>query len=234
MNSITKKPEIKEYKCFSTLVAIYVTLGVTSVALGFKIIPIGNNIVISGAALILPLRYLFGGLMADIYPLHLAKRQMWNLLLACFIFSIISKLIIGLPSPNDWNHQDAYEFVLGNGLRITIVAALGMLVGISVNIFIVKKLGELFNQKKFAFRVFIATACGELLQYSIALPMIFWGIMPINKILMLIVSDFTVQLFLVTIFVPFFSIIRYFIKDLEKNIVQDQNIIFNPFKINEK
>ncbi len=225
------KIEHKGYKFFPTLVAIYVTLGVTSVALGYKIIPIAHTI-ISGAALILPLRYLVGGLMADIYPLHLAKRQMWNLLLSCFIFSIISRIIIDLPSPNDWNNQEAYEFVLGNSLRITMVAALGMVMGISINIFIVKKLGLFFNQKMFGMRVFIATACGELVQYAIALPMIFWNTLSIYKILMLIMSDFLMQLCLVAIFIPFFSVARYFIKELEKNVIQDTKITFNPFKIN--
>ncbi|MCD8525486.1 MAG: VUT family protein [Gammaproteobacteria bacterium] len=233
MNKFEHKGESREYKFFSTLVAIYVTLGVTSVALGYKLIPIGS-VIVSGAALILPLRYLVGGLMADIYPLHLAKRQMWNLLLSCFVFSLVSQFIINLPSPADWNHQDAYEFVLGNGLRITTVAALGVIMGISINIFIVKKLGAMFDQKVFGIRVFIATACGELAQYAIALPMIFWGVLSIYNIFMLIICDFLVQLGLVAIFVPFFSIARYFIKEAERNIIQDKEIVFNPFKLDSK
>jgi uncharacterized PurR-regulated membrane protein YhhQ (DUF165 family) len=230
MKKPTTRIQCNDYRFFSLLITLYVTFSLTSIGLGYKLVTI-HFLYISGAAVVLPFRYLLGGIIADIYPYNLAKKQVWNLPIACFVFSFLSLIVIHLPSPASWNHQAAYLFVLGNALKITTIATIGLILGISVNMYIVKKLALRFLGKFFAIRVFISSSLGELTQNVIALPLIFWGKIPIEKIATLVVYDYTTQVVFILILTPFFSIIRNLIVKYEVDIVEQSKIIFNPFKL---
>jgi uncharacterized PurR-regulated membrane protein YhhQ (DUF165 family) len=57
---------LNRYKAFPLVAMLYVTFSITSMVVAYKIIGIAGYI-ITGSALIMPLRYLMGDIIAEVY-----------------------------------------------------------------------------------------------------------------------------------------------------------------------
>ena len=215
---------------FSTICSLYITMALVSLVLGFKVVHFGHFL-ISGAAFVLPFRYLLGDVLAEIYGYHVAKRQIWNLLLVCFVFSLIAKAVIALPSPAYWTHQAAFDFVLGKAFHVFVVASLGFLVGAMLNIYVLSRFRIMLKGRYFIIRSFFASIVGELTQYIIALSILYYSIFPPLKIAQLIFSDYLTQILFVSILTPFATILVIWLKQVDPLRVDSETIDFDPFKM---
>lgn len=216
----------REYRFLTTLAAMFVTFSIISVAVGYKLVAIGPYFLLSGAAFILPFRYLLGDIIAEVYGYKIAVCQIYNLVLACIVFSVAVTLIIKLPSPANWPHQSAFQYVLGGSLKIIAAALLGMFIGVYVNIFLLAKMKVALGVKSFLIRAFLASAAGELIQYIIALSIIYYSQLPFSKLLTLIISDYGFQAILIFLLTPFANVLMLIFKRIEKT---DTQFVFDPF-----
>ena len=74
---------------------------------------------------------------------------------------------------------------------------------------------------------------GETIQYVIALPMIYIGVLSANKILHLVILDSLVQ-FLILILLAFpAGFIAFLLKRAEKLDTYDKTIFFNPLRLKD-
>lgn len=220
---------MQPYKYFTTLVVLYVVIGISSLPLGYKLVQLGPFL-ISGGAFFVPFRFLIGDILAEVYGYKIARKQIFNLVISGFVFSIFAYTIIHLPSPPGWEHQAAYDYVLGKVLYITAVAPLGIIVGSNINMYIVSKLRILLKNRFFFVRSISASISGELIQYTIVTTLIFVGTLPASKIAHLIIYNYCVQLvFVFTLAIPASFVARK-IRNAEGIDLSKEVVKFNPFK----
>jgi uncharacterized integral membrane protein (TIGR00697 family) len=219
---------MKNFKFFPTLIILYVVIGISSLPLGYKLIQIGPFL-LSAGALFVPFRFMLGDILSEVYGYKLASKQILNLILSSFIFSLSSYFIIRLPSPPYWHNEAAFQFVLGHLLYITTVAAIGILIGSNINMYIVSKLKYIMNGKYFILRSFVASITGELTQYIIVISLLYFRILSVEKILELIINDYLIQLILLSIAAVPSTMITYLLKKHENIDNNSIGVKFNPF-----
>lgn len=212
-------------KYLSLLTSLFITFSIVSVAVGYKLISI-NGIILSGAALAIPFRYLLGDIITEVYGYKTGKMQIFNLFVACIVFSIFCTFIVNTPSPANWPYEASYRYVLGNSLKITLVALSGVLLGMFLNIFILIKLKFSFKINSFILRAVIASCLGDLLQYSLVISILYHTHLSDIKIIKLILSDYISQISFLAILTFPANIIMAILKKLENQTAMG----INPFK----
>ena len=218
------------YKLLMPLSVIIITISLSTLVLGYKVISV-HGYIFSGAALVIPFRYMLGDIIAEVYGLSAAKKVIWMLVVCGLLFSLIGMLAIKLPSPNYWTHAKAYNFVLGNMLPITIDGIVGVFTGSMLNVFLLSKWKLLLKGKWFFLRSVSSSICGELTQYIIVLSMMYWKVFGAHKISELIALDYSIQVVFLLLLAPIASVLIFFIKRTERVDVYEESVSFNPFNI---
>ncbi len=223
---------IKEgnFRLLTTLATIFITLSVTSVAVGYKLVEIGSYFLLSGAAFILPFRYLLGDILTEVYGCKIALKQLINLAICCLLFSLLATIVINLPSPADWKYEPDFRYVLGGSLKMTITALTATFIGVYINILIYTKMKIVLKINSFCIKAFVASSTGELIQYAIVLSVLYYPQLSLQRLTGLIFSDFFFQLICISILAPLSQLIMLSIKKIEGI---DQNFNFNPFQSDE-
>ncbi len=217
------------YKYRDLIIILYVACALTSLPLGYKLIHFGPFI-LSGAAFLVPIRSLMGDIITEVYGYRFAKRQIINLIIAALFFAIISFAIIHLPSPSYWKHQTAFEFILGRTIYTVPMAVVGYLIGAYINVYIVSYFRVLLKGRFFFLRSIGASISGELTQYIIVLSLLYATVLPFDKLVRLIIFDYSLQLIFIVIAAVPASLITTLLKRTEKIDLSQEIIRFNPFK----
>lgn len=141
----------------------------------YKIIKIGP---IEGSAAILffPLVYSISDSITEVY----GREKTLLILCSCYcvslLFSIMLKWTIQLPSPANWNHQDAFNTVFENGPRVILAGIISVGTSIYVNVKLMSSLKIKMRGRHFIARSIISSSIGELIITIIAYPLIFKSI----------------------------------------------------------
>lgn len=222
----------QQYKCLTALAMFYMTIKLVTVLLIYKIVSFGP-ITTTASSIIIPLWFLVGDVISEVYGYEVTKKIIWSALIFQFIFAMLCVLLIKLPSPINWAYQSAYNQVLGNLPWIVCSSFVAIASGIFINTYYVAKWKVLLNGKFFWLRSLGASMIGEAIFITIALSMEFIGVVPWQTLLKLIFVSFMIKLIINPIFAIPSSIIAAILKRIEQIDVYDHDIEFNPFKIKQ-
>lgn len=220
----------QQYKCLTPLAMFYMTIKLITILLIYKLVTIGP-ITVTAATIIIPLWFLTGDVIAEVYGYNISKQIIWAALLCQFIFAFICIFLIKLPSPIDWGHQNAYNQVLGNLPRVVSASFIAITCGAFVNAYTVAKWKLRLNGRLFWLRSLGASIIGEFVFVVISLSMEFIGVVSWQTLLHLILISFAMKLAISPILVIPSSILAAIIKKIEKIDVYDTDLEFNPLKI---
>ena len=93
-----------------------------------KIIQIGI-FTLSAASLCIPVNYIFGDLLTEVYGYKQARRATWMLIFATIIMAVFFELATFLPPAPGFKGNDAYTLVLSQVPRVTIGAWIALFGG---------------------------------------------------------------------------------------------------------
>lgn len=166
--------ETKQPRFLLLFAMLYTAIGVASLSLPYKMMDIGI-FTTSGAAMVMPFWYALGDLIAEIYGYQQAKKLIWFSVISCLVYAIIVSVMISLPPPQGWNHQDSFDYVFGSLLRATIGGDISVLVGAMFNAFLLTKWKFFLKGRFFWLRSLGATGVGEAIQLTIACMIMYAG-----------------------------------------------------------
>ena len=155
------------------------------------LLPFG--IVMTGAVFIFPITYILSDVFSEIYGYRWSRITCYMAFAANLFMVIVFSLVIITPAPDFWNHQEAFQTVLGNTPRILFASLLAFVIGDLVNDKVFRRMKEKHptSHKGFGWRAIISSFVGEAVDSLIFLPIAFLGQMPIsNLVVMLIVQVF--------------------------------------------
>lgn len=220
----------KHYKYLPFLLMFYMTVKLSTIILIYKIIYIGP-FPATASTLIMPLWFILGDLIAEVYGYKVARHAIWMAIICQFIFAFICIVSINIESPPDWVGQEAYEQVLGNLPRVTIASFLAILGGAFVNAYAISKWKILLQGKYFWLRSLGASAIGELIFTVIAYLIEFLGVVPFSNLIQLMAISFITKLICTPVFIIPSMLIAIMLKRAEGIDNTDKSINFNPFKL---
>jgi queuosine precursor transporter len=124
---------------------------------GYPILPI----ITDGGAILFPLTYVLGDVLAEVYGMGKARRAIWagfffaGLMSLCFMLADIA------PPATDWPNQDAFHAVLGFVPRIVVASLCGYLVGQFLNAYVVVAIKKRTSEEHLWVRLVTSTVVGE-------------------------------------------------------------------------
>jgi|SRR5690625_56342 len=158
---------------FSVLLASFCVVLVVSNIVATKGIEFGTGditlgpiqvwpIIADGGALLFPLAYVFGDVISEVYGFRAARTAVYTSFALATITSLTFLAVQYLPGASFYEHQGAYEAVLGFVPRIVAASLAGYVVGQLLNALVLTKMKSRTAERKLWQRVLGSTGVGEL------------------------------------------------------------------------
>jgi len=157
------------------------------------LLPFG--IVMTGAVFIFPITYILSDLFSEVYGYRWSRLTCYMGFAANLFMVIVFSLVIATPAPSFWTHQEAFQTVLGNTPRILFASLLAFMIGDLVNDKLFKKMKEKYptTHKGFGFRAILSSMAGELVDSLIFLPIAFIGLMPVESLVVMTITQVLIK-----------------------------------------
>ena len=219
---------VTAYKDLDLIILLDVALmGIVNVISG-KIIQV-SIFTLSAASLLIPITYIFGDVLTEVYGYKQARRATWFLFSITVLSAIIYQLVVFLPAAPGFEANEAYSLVLGQVPRIVIGGWAALFTGQFANDFILAKLKLLTNGKYLWVRTIGSTIVGQFFDttsfYIIALA----NVIPTGLLIRAILSGWFLKVFIEIVMTPVTYYVVGKLKKSEKEDYFDKNTNFNPF-----
>ena len=139
---------------------------------------LGGGIFTDGGAILFPLTYIVGDVLAEVYGLRQAKRAIWVGFALAAIASLTFLAVGAAPPGPGYENQEAFLAVLGFVPRIVLASLAGYLVGQFLNAYVVVKVKERTKERHLWVRLLGSTVVGELADTMLFCFIAFVGVFP--------------------------------------------------------
>ena len=178
---------------------------------GFPVLPL----ILDGGALLFPLTYVLGDVLAEVYGMRGARRA---IVLGAFVSVLASLtfLAVGaLPPAADWGNQEAFTAVLGFVPRIVLASLLAYTVGQFLNAWVLVRLKKHTNESGLWARLLGSTVVGELADTIVFCLVAFAGVITGGTLLNYIIVGYLWKVSVETAFLPVTYKVIAFVKRRE-------------------
>jgi uncharacterized integral membrane protein (TIGR00697 family) len=124
---------------------------------GLQLLPI----ITDGGAILFPLTYILGDVLAEVYGLRRANRAILTGFVLAALMSLTFLVVDAAPPASDWPNQDAWHAVLGFVPRIVVASLLGYLAGQLLNALVLVRIKERWGTGRLWVRLITSTVVGE-------------------------------------------------------------------------
>lgn len=163
-------------KHYDIILALFAALLIISNIAATKLIAIGPFI-LDGGAILFPLTYIIGDILAEVYGLQKTKRAIFTAFGASVLAALTFLAVQYLPGAPDYTNQAAFEAVLGFVPRIVLASLAGFLCGQFINAVVLVKIKEKWGEKRLWVRLVSSTVAGELADTTVFCTIAFLGIL---------------------------------------------------------
>ena len=231
---------MKNYRYYEFVMVAFVTILVCSNLIGpAKIaqvdLPMIGLYTFGAGVLFFPISYVFGDILTEVYGYSRARRVIWSGFAALAFASIMASIVVALPPAPFWKHQGAYEVAFGSTWRIVLASMIAYFCGEFVNSLVLAKMKILTQGKHLWSRTIGSTIFGEAVDSALFYPLAFYGtgIIPNDKLPMVMLAQFVLKVSVEVIFTPFTYWLVNWLKRAENEDYYDQQTDFNPFRLKD-
>lgn len=173
----------------------FVVILLVSNILATKLIAVGP-LILPAAVIIYPFTFMIGDILSEVWGYRYAKQVIYLGFIANF-FMVIFTYIGGLlnPAPT-WLNQSSYEAIFGLVPRIVLGSFIAYLIGELLNSWVLIKIRNITGQKLFFIRTIGSTIIGQFFDTAIFITIAFFGTLPTNVFLRLLIGQYAVKVIL--------------------------------------
>lgn len=124
---------------------------------GIPLLPIFTD----GGAILFPLTYVLGDILAEVYGLRRANRAILTGFVLAAVMSLTFLVVDAAPPAPSWDNQDAWHAVLGFVPRIVVASLLGYLAGQLLNALVLVRIKQRWGEGRLWVRLITSTVVGE-------------------------------------------------------------------------
>ena len=229
---------MKSYRYYDFVMVAFVTILICANLIGpAKIaqveLPLIGLYTFGAGVLFFPISYVFGDILTEVYGYSRARRVIWAGFAGLAFASFMATVVVALPPAPFWKHQAAYEIAFGNTWRIVAASMFAYFCGEFVNSYVLAKMKILTAGRWLWTRTIGSTVAGEAVDSALFYPLAFYGtgIIPDDKLLMVMVAQFFTKVAVEVVFTPVTYRIVAFLKRTENEDFYDRDTRFTPFTL---
>jgi queuosine precursor transporter len=230
----------REYRYFNLVMVAFVTVLICSNLIGpAKIaqidLPLWGALTFGAGVLFLPVSYVFGDILTEVYGYSRARKVIWCGFGALAFASIMASIVVALPPAPFWKNQEAYEIAFGSTWRIVLASMIAYFCGEFVNSLVLAKMKILTQGKHLWSRTIGSTIVGEAVDSALFYPLAFYGtgIIPNDKLPLVMAAQFVLKVTVEIVFTPLTYLIVNWLKRAENEDYYDRQTDFNPFHLKD-
>ncbi len=221
---------VRVYRYFDLIMAAFVAVLLISNIASSKILDLGP-FTFDGGTLLFPISYLFGDILTEVYGYRKSRRVIWVGFGSATLMAGVLALVGALPPAQGWDHQSAYQAILGATPRIVAGSLIAYFCGEFSNSFTLAKMKVLTQGRWLWTRTIGSTLIGEGVDTLLFVTIAFAGTLPWDLFWSVVLSNYLFKVGLETLMTPATYRIVAFLKRAEQEDVYDVDTDFNPFKI---
>ncbi len=218
------------YKYFDLIMALFVAVLLISNIASSKILELGP-FTFDGGTILFPISYIFGDILTEVYGYRRSRRVIWTGFACAGLMAGVTALVGALPPAEGWEHQEAYETILGTTPRIVLGSLVAYFAGEFSNSYTLAKMKILTRGRWLWTRTIGSTLVGEGVDTLLFVTLAFAGTLPWSLFWSIILSNYLFKVGMEAAMTPVTYQITNFLKRVEKEDVYDIDTDFNPFKI---
>lgn len=169
-----KQPSQPLYRHYDIIIAVFVALLLISNIAATKLIVVGP-LIMDGGAILFPLTYIIGDILAEVYGLKRAKRAIFTAFGISILAALTFLAVQYLPGAPAYTNQEAFEAVLGFVPQIVVASLAAFLCGQFINAYVLTKVKEKWGDKHLWVRLLSSTVAGQLVDTTIFCTIAFFG-----------------------------------------------------------
>lgn len=211
---------------------IFVVCLIVSNLLETKVILLGP-VTATGGLLLFPVSYIMNDCITEVWGYQKARLVIWCAFAMNFAVVGVAQLAVYLPAAPFWEGGEHFNFVFGMTPRIVAASLCAFLAGSFLNAYVMSKMKVSSGGRNFSLRAILSTLAGESVDSLIFFPIAFGGIIPNDKLCILIGTQALLKSVYEMLVLPVtIRVVRYF-KKIDDSDAYDTNVSFNPFKIRD-
>jgi uncharacterized integral membrane protein (TIGR00697 family) len=160
MNEQKPMSSTAEHSYFDIVAALFCALLLISNIGATKLLALGTFI-FDGGALLFPLTYVLGDVLAEVYGAKAARRTIWLGFIVSLTASTAFALIDAAPAAPGFASAAAWHAVLGVVWRMVAASLVGYLAGQFLNVYVLVRIRERFGTGRLWVRLVGSTLVGE-------------------------------------------------------------------------
>jgi uncharacterized integral membrane protein (TIGR00697 family) len=205
---------------------------IVSNLLATKVIQVGP-VSATAALVVFPVAYIINDCIVEVWGYRKARLIIWTGFLMNFLVVGFAQLAILIPAAPYWEGSQAFTFIFGLAPRIVAASFLAFLVGSFLNAYIMSRMKVASKGKYFSARAIVSTIAGEGIDTIIFFPIALGGLIGWNELWIIIATEALLKILYEVIILPVTIRVVRWMKRIDQSDVYDQDISFNPFKVNE-
>jgi hypothetical protein len=206
MRAFKRKKMVSELQLILTL--LFVVALVVSNIITSKQVLLPFNITMTGAVFVFPITYILSDLVSEVYGYRWSRVTCYLGFAANLFAALVFSAVIQSPAPSYWQNQAAFQTVLGSTPRVLMASLLAFVLGDLVNDKIFAKMKRKYPDsiKGFGARAIFSSIMGELVDSLVFLPLAFWGLMPLQTLVIMTITQVVIKTGYELLILPFTTI----------------------------
>jgi len=197
-------------------------------------LPYLGTTVFGAGVLFFPIAYFFGDILTEVYGYAYDRRAVWVGFAALAFAAVMAQIVIALPvAPGTYmaNYQQGLETVFGNSWRIALASMIAFWCGSFANSYVLAKMKIWSQGRHLWMRTIGSTAVGELIDSSLFYMLAFYGLWPIQEVLMVALAQYVLKTAWEILATPLTYWVVGFLKRKESQDYYDVHTNFTPFRV---
>ena len=223
----------RTYKYLDLIIFLNITMMAIVNVISGKIISF-SIFTLSAASLCIPITYIIGDVLTEVYGYKQARRATWLLIISSIITAIFFELAVLLPPAQGFEWNDAYTLVLGQVPRIVIAAWAALFAGQFLNDYVLAKMKIWTKGKHLWTRTIGSTVAGQAADTTLFYTIAFLGVLPTGLLIASIASAWFLKVCIEVVMTPVTYYVVNKLKKLENEDYYDYRTDFSPFIVRLK
>lgn len=223
--------ERRSYRYYDLLMAAFVTILLCSNLIGAGKVTTVGPFTFGTGIFFFPFSYIFGDIMTEVYGYARSRKVVWAGISAMLFASFMTWFVLVMPPAPGWQHQAAYETVLGTTPRIVLGSLVAFFAGEFSNSYVLAKMKIWMAGRALWMRTIASTIVGEGVDSLIFYPVAFAGIWSRELVIQVLLTNYAIKVLWEVLMTPFTYKIVAFLKRAEREDYYDVNTDFSPFKM---
>lgn len=227
-----EQAQARSYRYYDLVMASFVAILMISNVASSKILKFGP-FTFDGGTILFPLSYIFNDVLTEVYGYARARRVIWAGFAAAALMALVFALVGALPPAEGWEHQEAYEAILGITPRIVVGSLIAYWAGSFSNAWVMARMKVLTKGRWLWTRTIASTLLGEGVDTALFCLIAFYGVLPLGLLGAVILSNYLFKCGMEAVMTPVTYRVVNALKRAEGEDYYDVSTNFNPFLLRE-